>query len=489
MACFNNSYFKTLAVSALVLFGLVVRAEIGIAADGPIWLDAVLVSDEAEEPRGEADTPHGEAAHHAYEKEATTSSAAGAKVMTLNPPIGKQADKTIDPKTDTTEKKPAQHKPSVGKKKDGTAQSHDSKKVSAPPKTLTPLPEELVQLRENVRKTINSCFRYQLDTNNFTTADLLEACLAYGCDAEVRDMSSEGKGESANAFVCLCWNLPSAGFELLRLDNRGEIMPRIGYGYQEYPGQFLAVLALSRVSEEYPIRVGNKVGKVSDLVEYEKRSCRAGMDQSMKLIGLSRYIIDDHPWKNDLGETWSKERLLEEELNRAQMRLPNGGLNHLIGISYAIDRRTRRDKPITGEYHRAKSYINDYIQYAVNLQEDDGSWHPAFFDYQGKGGSVEARLRSTGYILDWLVTSLSDKQLRSKPVTQAVKYVVFGLNRVHGQRSVDFTSSQAIQARMHAIHALMTYDARVFEPFDEEETEEVEEAPTEETASLAAPRR
>ena len=483
MACFTlhrfgfGSMVRFLPVMALVAW---FAATATVEAQEVVFTSTIVVSDDGDSVSAD-DTPLID-----YEKEHARSSA-GAKVMTLNPPVGKNADEAVDSEAAKTE--PAHERPSVGENK-AAGDSAAEKKAADVEEQLVPLSNDLIQLRDQVRKTTASCFRYRIDTKNFTAGDVLDACLAYGCDAEVRDMSSEGGGGPASAFVCLCWNLPSAGFELLRLDNRGEIMPRIGYGYQQYPGQFLAVLAISRVSEEYPLRVGKKVGKVADLVEYEKRACRSGTDHSLRLVGLFRYVIDDRPWKNDLGETWSKERLMEEELNRAQMRLPNGGLNHLLGISYALDRRTRRDKPITGEYRRAQKYIQDYITYAVKLQEDDGSWHPGFLDYEGKGGSVESRLRSTGYILEWLVTCLSDEQLRSQPVTQAVKYVVFGLNRVHSQRGINFSSSEAVQGRMHAIRALMAYDARVFEPFDEVEEEEAAEEPAaEETAVLTAPRR
>lgn len=477
MTYFNRAFSIIPVVPLLACAGFLFGIAPAAARDGAVLIDEFFIAgDDADQVE--------------YEKEDAESSA-GAKVMTLNPPESKTADGAAQPKEEgeSARMNPVDDRPSADGTEHSDAQPNESRPAEPPVTMPPPLPEELIRLREEVRKTVGNCYRYRLDTENFTAADLLDVCLAYGCDAEIRDMSPEGKGEPVNAFVCLCWNLPSAGFELLRLDNRGQIIPRVGYGYQQYPGQFLAVLALARVSEEYPIRVGKTVGTVNDLVEYEKRSCREEMDLSMKLIGLFRYVADDEPWKNDLGETWSKERLIEEELNRAQMRLPNGGLNHLIGLSYALDRRSRRDKPMTGEYARAKRYIQEYITYAVKLQDADGSWHPDFFEYQGKGGSVESRLRSTGYTLEWLVTCLSDEQLRSEPVTRAVKYVVSGLNRVHAQRSADFTSSRAIQGRMHAIRALVAYDTRVFQPFEETAPETEESESEDKTASLVAPKR
>ncbi len=78
-------------------------------------------------------------------------------------------------------------------------------------------------------------------------------------------------------------------------------------------------MALSRVPPDYPVRVGKTVRKVADLVEAEKLGCRTGGDLSLRLIGLS-YYVDEPEWKNDLGETWSIERMIEEEIAAAGRR-------------------------------------------------------------------------------------------------------------------------------------------------------------------------
>ena len=125
------------------------------------------------------------------------------------------------------------------------------------------------------------------------------------------------------------------------------IAARIGYGYQEHPGEFLAMLALSGVPSDYPVRVGKTVRTVADLVEAEKLGCRTGGDLSLRLVGLS-YYVDEPEWKNDLGETWSIERMIEEELAQPVVTAPEGGLNRLMGLSYAVARRIKRGQPIDG---------------------------------------------------------------------------------------------------------------------------------------------
>ena len=138
-------------------------------------------------------------------------------------------------------------------------------------------------------------------------------CLAFGCGTEV---SLDGAdGQRINGITCLCWNYPCGGFDMLTR-SQDHIAARIGYGYQEHPGEFLAMLALSRVPADYPVRVGKDTRTVADLVEAEKLACRSGSDLSLTLIGLS-YYVDEPEWKNDLGETWSIERIIREEIGAA----------------------------------------------------------------------------------------------------------------------------------------------------------------------------
>ena len=135
--------------------------------------------------------------------------------------------------------------------------------------------------------------------------------------------------------------------------SRDHVAARIGYGYQEHPGEFLAMLALSRVPAEYPVRVGKDTRSVADLAEAEKLACRSGSDLSLELIGLS-YYVDEPEWKNDLGETWSIERIIREEIGQPVVTAPEGGLNRLMGLSYAVARRAKRGRPIDGQFKRAE---------------------------------------------------------------------------------------------------------------------------------------
>ncbi len=67
----------------------------------------------------------------------------------------------------------------------------------------------------------------------------------------------------------------------------------ISAGLQGHDGQFLSILAQSRVKPDFSMKVGGRDFTVADLIEYEKRSCQSGKELTFKLIALSHYLKSD----------------------------------------------------------------------------------------------------------------------------------------------------------------------------------------------------
>ncbi len=328
---------------------------------------------------------------------------------------------------------------------------------------LEPLPEltpAQATLRDQVRRTLLAYYQRGLNPREYTATDIMELCWAFGCATEVG--RHEGSG-TMNGITYLCWNYPCAGYlPLVVADDH--IAPRIGFGTQEFRGQFLATLAMSRVPAEYPARVGEDVRTVADLVEYEKLACREGIDQSMRLLGLAYYAMEEPEWTNDLGETWSLERLIQEELAQPVVTAACGGTNRLMGLSFAIYRRHLAEEPIIGQYSRAEKLVSDFQDYALTIQNSDGSWGPRMLATRSSARDQDTQLRSTGYILEWLVFSLPDERLDDPGVLRSINL----LNRLLSSRRTAInarsSSSQEVAAHMHALHALSMYDNRFFKP-------------------------
>lgn len=335
--------------------------------------------------------------------------------------------------------------------------------LAKPKRKLSP---ELLALRDQVRKTLSQHARQSFNTRQNSVAEIMNYCLSYGCNAEITLAKSTGS-KRENAIACLCWNIPCAGYELLKMCD-GRIVARLGYGAQQRPSQFLAMMAFAHVQPSYPLRVGETQQTVANLVEAEKLQCRTGTDLSMTLIGMSHYA--DFPiWKNDLGEEWSVERLLREEIDKPAMAVSNGGIDRLLGIAYAVRHRKQHNLPIEGDFERAEKYLEKLHAFAWNLQNPDGSWG-YYLTRQEKNSDEIAAQRSTAYIMEWLSLSLPDEQLEDARLIAGVKYLLQLVNGNRFQRDVAGLATQEIGSYTRALHALSFYNDRYFSVGEEEKS-------------------
>jgi hypothetical protein len=352
--------------------------------------------------------------------------------------------------------------------------------AAKPAKELSPA---LAALRDRVRRTLEAHRQQALNTRDNSPTEIMAFCLAFGCGTEVLLEGQNGK--RINGITSLCWNYPCSGFEML-CRSQGRIAPRTGYGYQEHPGEFLAMLALSRVQSDYPARIGKDVRTVADLAEAEKLGCRSGSDLSLKLVGLS-YYVEQPEWKNDLGDAWSLERIIEEELAQPVVSAPEGGLNRLLGLSYAVVHRAKHKRPMTGQFQRAEKYAADFHNFALRLQNSDGSWGPSFLATRSNSQDAAVQLRSTGRVLEWLAVSLPDQGLEDARVQSAVDYVLRLLGSQRYQWNAQALPTREIVSWGHALHALTVYDERVFKPADVAEKPAAADVPAATAASEARP--
>ena len=343
-----------------------------------------------------------------------------------------------------------------------TEHTPETPPLEIPPKRE--LTSAMAALRDRVRRTLVYHHRRPLNTRENSATELMHACLAFGCDTEVYRTTSAGQ-KKINGIACLCWNYSCAGHQPLVLC-QDRIAGRIGYGCQEHPSQLLAVLALSCVEASYLVRVGEEVRTVADLVESEKLGCRSGTDQSLRLIGLAHYVDGGSTWKNSLGEEWSVERIVRDELAQPIVTAAGGGTHRLMGLSYALNRRLQRGQPIDGQFLRAKKLVDDYHDHALTIQNSDGSWGPRLLAAKGASRNQATQLRSTGYVLDWLVLSLPEERLEDPRVVRAVAYLNNLLNSNRYRYRVQSYGTREIGSVMHALHALSVYDERVFSPAD-----------------------
>ena len=324
---------------------------------------------------------------------------------------------------------------------------------SAPATPAGPLKaSDLTGLRDKIQQVLAMYYPRHQNTRDNNPWEVIHAIVAYGVDQQL--FRGGPGGEKVNAIAWLCYNYPCAGYQMFLL-NGDKIEGRRGVGVQGHAGQFLAYIAQSHLKSDYPMMVGGKQFTLADLIEQEKASCVAGEELTFKLIGLSHYLDSDATWFTPDGQEWSIQRLIQEELKQPIRGAACGGSHRLMGFSYAISKRLQRGKPIVGEFARAQAFVSGYHRYTFSLQNPDGSFSTEFFVRRGDNPDLNARLNSTGHILEWISFSLTDEELLDPRMVRAADYLAnLMLN--------NSTMTWSIGPLGHGLHGLAIYHNRVF---------------------------
>ncbi|MFY8070583.1 MAG: hypothetical protein ACOVNQ_02800, partial [Pirellula sp.] len=288
---------------------------------------------------------------------------------------------------------------------------------------------------------------------------VMHALLAFGSDYEMIGPNNN----RVNAIGWMCHN-GLCKTQRIFTPRGNSFVPNVGGGVQGHQGQFLAILAQCQVPPDYPIQIGDQKFTVEDLVLYEMATCREKSELTFKLIGLSYYLDSDKQWRSNDGKVWSIQKLIQEELAQPVVGSACGGTHRLMGYSFAIKQRVLQGQPIQGQYLRAAKFINEFIDYTWQLQNPDGSFSTNWFEGRGNEPNVERKAQTTGHMLEWLLFTVSDTDVRSRRVEKAIDFL---LANIYDNRHLKWP----IGPRGHAERALALYHKRLSEILAEPQDE------------------
>lgn len=324
--------------------------------------------------------------------------------------------------------------------------------------SLPPLTREMMQLRYKLRKVLKAYYRQPLNSRDNDPWEVMHGMLAFGIHSRVRKESP--RGDPITAVGWLCYNKPCKWQTLMYVSPQGNLRAKYGVGLQGHMGQFLAMLAQCKVSPDYPIRVEKHQFTVQDLIQAEMDTCYPNTELTFKLIALMHYLESDATWVNDQGQEWSISRLIKEEMDQPIRGAACGGTHRLSGLTLAARTRVKRGEPLDGEFERAAEYVQKYQEYAFRFQNKDGSLSTNWFRGRGDEQDINRRVKTTGHTLEWLCYSLQDDELTDWRSFRAINYLT---NLLYSNYNNDWE----VGPLCHALHALILYDERVFQPYDE----------------------
>ena len=278
---------------------------------------------------------------------------------------------------------------------------------------------------------------------------MLHSIMVYGTDTRVQ----VGR-RTYSAIAWIAGNNICRGQRLAENTENG-IRIKNGVGLQGHQAQMLAVFSMCGVPLDYPIYADGEQFSVMDVLQAEMNACKSGEELTFTLIALSHYLDGDETWVADDGETWSIERLIREELSQPIVGAACGGTHRLMCFAHALRNRRMQGKPITGQWARAEAFTKDFVQYAYQLQNRDGSMSTDWFEGREDNGDTDRKIQTTGHIVEWLLTVTPDSELENPRLVRAVRFL---LNALYNDLEHDWS----IGPKGHALRSLAMYHSRVF---------------------------
>lgn len=333
----------------------------------------------------------------------------------------------------------------------------ESKSVETVPVELPPLTRNQKALRDQVRRVLRYYYDHPMNTNERSPWEVMHCALSYEVHSRILQGGPQGKPISAVGW--LCFNQNCRRMKLMYVDDEGELNVRVGPALQGHRGQLLAILAQSKVSSEYPMRVDGHEFKIKDLIKSEMETCYPRTELTFKLIGLMYYLDSETKWVNDQGMLWDMRKLVTEEIRQPIRGAACGGTHRLSGLTLAYKTREARGESVDGEYAQAKRFVAQHQQYTFRTQNPDGSFSTNWFQGREDQQDIDRKLKTTGHMLEWLLYSATEKELANPRTTRAVYFLT---NLMYQNRYRDWEAGPL----GHAIHALVVYDRLMFSKYD-----------------------
>ncbi|MBQ2621904.1 MAG: hypothetical protein IJF84_11250 [Thermoguttaceae bacterium] len=377
--------------------------------------------------------------------------------------------------------------------------------------------DRISKVVEKIKVVRRQYFDKQLNTEDNSPFEAMMSVCAFGCYTSIYYSPQK---ESFNTAGALCWNYPMCETSILAINpnpsaakdieesrgrngaktfmaryphgrlatapfnGSGTVFPYIGYCQQERSGEFLSMLAIARVSVDYefmprmamdidvlianeddssnaalPVHSSGLTFTVADLVSDAMTNCRGG-DMSALLTSLSYYVPREN-WKNAWGEEWSVLRILDHELKRKVNLSDSDSTDRLYGLTYALRRRLAfDDRRLESQYAVVDEYLERMKEFALSIQNEDGSFNGAFFTRQGKSRNPDDDFAATAHFARWLTILYHSSALDDPRLTRMIEFLVSELEERLDSWNPSEMSQKDVRAVAYALQAIAIYQQR-----------------------------
>ncbi len=326
-----------------------------------------------------------------------------------------------------------------------------------PPVVETPLPTDEALCDRLDRAIAFTHDNRHLDTKDQAAWQIVHGALAYGRDFEVYH-----DGQLVPAMGYLLGGGRLRGWDLRKGDHGVKAILDAGSKTgQGHPDQWLGYLSQCGLSLDEPVTVGGEKFQVRDILTQAQWDIYDGMEATWTLMAFGKYLPLDAEWTASDGSKWTVDRIVRMETAQPLDDSACGGTHRLYALAEVLKRYRDaggqlEDDP-QGTWRQADNKIKDAVARARAFQQPDGSFSTNYFSRAARTSEINARISTTGHVLEFLTVALDDQQLREPWVTRAVVHLIDCLEKT---QKFDLECG----ALYHAAHGLRIYRNRRFGP-------------------------
>ena len=332
-------------------------------------------------------------------------------------------------------------------------------KTANPPKPQVPAPvvaEAIDPLLQMVNEAIDVSGRRYLTPDSprpHTPWQIIHGTLAYRQDYLLK----MADGRKVNALEWLSSGVSYQGESLFqKTPYGGRAHPFIqAYWFEGHPTQFMAYLTMCRLPLKHEFKTAQgEVITVADIINNAKMDVNRKEEMTWTLWALAHYLEPDAQWINKAGEQWSIEELVRMEIQNTVYDGPCGGTHSLFATAYARNSYLQSRRPLRGLWLEADQKIQRFVAEARSLQNGDGSFSIHFFKGPGFSSDFNARINSSGHMIEWLMVALPQSRLSEPWIQNGVRCL-----------AQDLITNRSMNAECgplyHAVDGLQIYRERM----------------------------
>ncbi len=278
-----------------------------------------------------------------------------------------------------------------------------------------PSSDKLVQL---CQEAVNTTARRMLSTDQHTPWQIMHALLGLREEFQILHDGAPVSGlnwvSEGQVFTNEYW------FEKTKFGGRAHPYS-VPYAFEGHANQFLAILSMCGVGLDHTLGTANGPVSMREMIRHAQMTVSTKDEPTWTLWFLSRYLPSNARWRNQQGEAWSIEKLVQIQTNKPMQGAPCGGTHSLFALAHARNVYLRQGKPLRGVWMQAEWKIRKHINTARMQQNSNGTLSSNFFRGKKYDPDFNKRMASAGHVLEFLMIALPQKELNQRWVRRAIE--------------------------------------------------------------------